>query len=305
MAEGGYVVHSGMKTIQKICKPFITFPRLLPHDMSKRQRTPDTTAPVVDFASYDERREAAAAAAKYQKTGVHASDGLNLKKGVTPLTNNVGVLGGFGGGAGFADAMNKLLGSATKASSSSSSSSSSSKSNSKSTSISKSNQSSVIMSKRKTPNMRQIEEDRNETRTEKKSRQERAAMDQIKRSQPTIEAYRYEKELKKIATRGVVALFNAVSEAQKPAEDDNSGVVAKDMDKSDFLDMLQKKSSPGTGGSTSSSTGAAENTTPSYLRDDYMTGASMKHWDQEDEEESDEAASAASANEDSDSGDSD
>ena len=275
----------------------------------KRQRTPDTTAPVVDFASYDERREAAAAAAKYQKTGVHASDGLNLKKGVTPLTNNVGVLGGFGGGAGFADAMNKLLGSATK-SSSSSSSSSSSKSKSKSTS--KSHQSSVIMSKRKTPNMRQIEEDRNETRTEKRSRQERAAMDQIKRSQPTIEAYRYEKELKKIATRGVVALFNAVSEAQKPAEDDNSGVVAKDMDKSEFLDMLQKKSSPGTGGSTSSggggggSTGTAENTTPSYLRDDYMTGASMKHWDQEDdEEESDEAASAASANEDSDSGDSD
>ena len=136
-------------------------------------------------------------------------------------------------------------------------------------------------------------------------------MDQIKRSQPTIEAYRYEKELKKIATRGVVALFNAVSEAQKPAEDDNSGVVAKDMDKSEFLDMLQKKSSPGTGGSTSGggggggSTGTAENTTPSYLRDDYMTGASMKHWDQEDEEESDEAASAASANEDSDSGDSD
>ena len=116
-------------------------------------------------------------------------------------------------------------------------------------------------------------------------------MDQIKRDRPTMAAYRYEKELKKIATRGVVALFNAVSEAQKPAEDETA-IVAKDMDKSDFLTMLQKKTTP-TAASSSSSSGSgssnapAESSTPSYLRDDYMTGASMKHWDQEDDEESD------------------
>jgi hypothetical protein len=261
--------------------------------MPKRQRTKSSDAgDVVDFASYDEQREARAAELKYQKTGIHPTDGLNMKKGVTPVTNNVGALHGFGGGAGFADAMNKLLGPASKATSSFSSSTSSSTSSSKS--------SPIIMSKRKTPNMRQIEEERDETRLEKRSRQERAALDQIKRSRPSVKSYNYEKELKKIATRGVVALFNAVSEAQKPAEDENVK-VAKDMDKSDFLDMLQEKTKAGSAAKATAEATGTEDATPSYLRDDFMTGASMKHWDQEDEEESDNGEMGGDGPEESDS----
>jgi len=150
------------------------------------------------------------------------------------------------------------------------------------------------MSKRKTPNMRHLEEERVETNAEKKSRQERAELDQLKRDRPSLQTHMYEKELRKIATKGVVALFNAVSEAQQPAEDETTK-VAKDMDKSEFLNMLKTKtgSKNSTNNSSSSSSSSSgdpdpEDVAPSYLRDDYMGGASMKHWDQEDDEEEDD-----------------
>ena len=116
-------------------------------------------------------------------------------------------------------------------------------------------------------------------------------LDQLKRDRPSVDTYRYEKELKKIATRGVVALFNAVSEAQKPAEDETAK-LAKDMDKSEFLSMLKnktdgdKQNSNNTTGN--SKAGASVSAAPSYLRDDFLKGASMKHWDQEDDEEDDD-----------------
>ena len=148
------------------------------------------------------------------------------------------------------------------------------------------------MSKRKTPNMRHLEEERVETNAEKKSRQERAELDQLKRDRPSLQTHMYEKELRKIATKGVVALFNAVSEAQQPAEDETTK-VAKDMDKSEFLNMLKTKTASKNSTNNSSSSSSSgdpdpEDVAPSYLRDDYMGGASMKHWDQEDDEEEDD-----------------
>lgn len=273
--------------------------RKKPNTMPKRQRTPSTTeTTTVDFATYDEKRDEHLREQKYLKTGVAPDAGLNLKKGVTPKENNVGILGGYGGGAGFADAMSKLLGSASKPKDKKSTSKSSKSSKSKSSkSSSSSSQAAPILSKRKTPNMRKLEQDRNEVRTEKKSRQERSIMDQMKRDRPTLETYRYEKELKKIATRGVVALFNAVSEAQKPNEKE-SARIAKDMDKSEFLNMLKKKTISNDNSkdprqnkdqdTTTATEVNPENVVPSYLKDDFMGKASMKHWDQSDEESEDD-----------------
>ena len=106
----------------------------------------------------------------------------------------------------------------------------------------------------------------------------------------------------------MVALFNAVAEAQRLQEEvaskssDMSGLKndsGESMNKSDFLDMLSKQSGgkaakkkkAGDASSSSSSalTGTSglskeEETTPAYLREDFMKGASIKHWDQEDSE---------------------
>ena len=103
--------------------------------------------------------------------------------------------------------------------------------------------------------------------------------------------------MKKIATRGVVALFNAVSEAQKPNEKE-SARIAKDMDKSEFLNMLKKKTISNDNSkdprqnkdqtTTTATEVNPENVVPSYLKDDFMGKASMKHWDQSDEESEDD-----------------
>ena len=80
----------------------------------------------MDFASYDERAKAAADKEQGGKKskgrfGSAALNSMNAyaggsraqsgkKTGVAPKTSSQGALGGFGGGAGFADAMSKLLG---------------------------------------------------------------------------------------------------------------------------------------------------------------------------------------------------
>jgi hypothetical protein len=172
------------------------------------------------------------------------------------------------------------------------------------------------MSKRKTPNMRKLEQARVEEVREKTARKVKQGKDEIGHVRPTLATYRYEKNLKKIATRGVVALFNAVAEAQRLQEEvvSKSSAIGtlknangESMDKSEFLDMLSKQAG-GKGGkgkaeaaaamaaaaasSSSSSSGAASgkaaDAAPAYLRDDFMKGASIKHWDQEDSEADDD-----------------
>lgn len=264
---------------------------------------------VVDFESYDEEAKAATAAAgslrkkskrKDGRFGSAALNSMNIyegraggkKVGVAPKTSSVGELGGFGGGAGFADAMSKLLGGAIGGKADRTSAPLQISSNP------------VIMSKRKTPNMRKLEQARDEEIRERSARRTKQSKDEIAHVRPSVKTYRYEKNLKKIATKGVVALFNAVAEAQRLQEE----VVAKNsatsnlknakgenMNKSEFLDMLSKqtgadsnkeKASYGDATSSAGST-AGSDARPSYLRDDFMKGASIKHWDQEDSEADD------------------
>ena len=132
-----------------------------------------------------------------------------------------------------------------------------------------------------------------------------------------------ETSLRKIATRGVVQLFNAVRTAQKddPEEEAGgrkakrqrraapgegaagSGGAAADLSKDSFLDILRR----GTGPSSRASGASAGRTAPSgegaaaagasFLRDDFMLGRNRaKDWEREadeEEEEEDEGARGA------------
>ncbi|EOD10477.1 hypothetical protein EMIHUDRAFT_452681 [Emiliania huxleyi CCMP1516] len=97
-----------------------------------------------------------------------------------------------------------------------------------------------------------------------------------------------ERQLKKIATRGVVQLFNAVRAAQKEAPEaaptkakrkrrDPGAATAPpaaaplDLSRDSFLDILRR----GTGGAKA----GAPSSSAAFLRDDFMLGESKsKHW---------------------------
>lgn len=103
-----------------------------------------------------------------------------------------------------------------------------------------------------------------------------------------------ERILSKIATRGVVQLFNAVSGQQNkictelekagPLERKREDVMKK-MDKRAFLDVLMRKKSQQVDGVVKEE---KSNATWSVLRDDFMMGAKLKDWNKEKEEDDDE-----------------
>ncbi|XP_044263911.1 RRP15-like protein [Tribolium madens] len=114
------------------------------------------------------------------------------------------------------------------------------------------------------------------------------------RVKPNILEKDRERTLSKIATRGVVQLFNAVRTQQKDISKklDEAGPlevrkekVLKSIDKRAFLDVLMGEKSQVVSDKADNSIQKSEESTWSVLRDDFMMGAKMKDWDKELEEE--------------------
>ena len=103
-----------------------------------------------------------------------------------------------------------------------------------------------------------------------------------------------ERTLAKIATRGVVQLFNAVKTQQKdiskkleeagPLEVRKEKVL-KNIDKRAFLDVLMGGKSHTEDTDKEKESVKGGDSTWSVLRDDFMMGAKLKDWDREPEEE--------------------
>nr|XP_057909203.1 RRP15-like protein [Doryrhamphus excisus] len=107
-----------------------------------------------------------------------------------------------------------------------------------------------------------------------------------------------EKDLQRIATRGVVQLFNAVRCHQKNVDDKvkneaggserKKAKILSSISKKDFIDVLRK-----TEGGSSITVKEEKDAAPeveekpawSVLRDDYMMGATMKDWDKHSDKE--------------------
>jgi len=144
-----------------------------------------------------------------------------------------------------------------------------------------------------------------ENEAEFKSDFEQSRDKQVKRKQweemchakPNILERETERKLQRIATRGVVQLFNAVRKQQKTVEDKlkeaGSSVrrqdnVLKSVSKGTFLDMLKGKNSGDTNISTDIKVESGDGSSWRVLRDDFMMGAKMKDWDQESDQETED-----------------
>ncbi|XP_070690696.1 RRP15-like protein [Pempheris klunzingeri] len=144
------------------------------------------------------------------------------------------------------------------------------------------------------------EKERQEYLERKKKVDKKRIWEMMCREKPDIVKDREtERALQRIATRGVVQLFNAVRKHQKAINDKVKEVggserkrakVLSSVSKKDFIDVLRTEGGSGVPGNTEKDTDAAAEEKPSWsvLRDNFMMGATMKDWDKEsDGEEAD------------------
>ncbi|XP_048504993.1 RRP15-like protein [Athalia rosae] len=151
----------------------------------------------------------------------------------------------------------------------------------------------------------------NESKTEKEaehSRRKRREVDLGIRIKPSVLDRERERTLQKIATKGVVQLFNAVRQQQKDIDkrlqeagplERKREMVLKNIDKRVFLDVLMggTRSIPVDGPVKSEEQennalrkGEENEKTWDVLRDDFMMGAKLKDWDKNVEEDEDSSA---------------
>ncbi|KAI8808126.1 Rrp15p-domain-containing protein [Cladochytrium replicatum] len=145
-----------------------------------------------------------------------------------------------------------------------------------------------ILSKRKSI-ARQIENAALENKARKALADEKKERQDKDRVIPDVTTIDYEKRLRKIATRGVVQLFNAIRIAQKSAEEvkatTSSTETIKEVTKGTFLTMLKgPKPAAGVSISTKANTNQSGSGSSSggvrWLSSDYMTAPAQKHWDE-------------------------
>merc|ERR1711874_448666 len=131
-------------------------------------------------------------------------------------------------------------------------------------------------------------------------RAKKKELDSIGRRMPDVKNRSTEKMLSKIATRGVVQLFNAVKDHQKSVKTQLTEAgksfskrekVYKNIDKDKFLDVLAGKTSnhaePPAKKPKQEIVKKEEEDEDGWniLRDDFMMGAKMRDWDKESDEE--------------------
>ncbi|KAI1885537.1 hypothetical protein AGOR_G00204800, partial [Albula goreensis] len=140
---------------------------------------------------------------------------------------------------------------------------------------------------------------RKEQLEKKKQLDKKRAWEMMCREKPDVVKDREtERNLQRVATRGVVQLFNAVRKHQKNMEEKVKEVGGSErkrakllstVSKKDFIDVLRGKESTEEKGAKADrkTAGAAAEETPAWsvLKEDFMMGASMKDWDKESEEE--------------------
>ena len=176
-----------------------------------------------------------------------------------------------------------------------------------------------VLAKRKTTIMKEMEDAKEDRERLKRLRTQRKAERERQLEVPDASSADYERQLRKLATRGVVALFNAISTAKREEAEAKSAEAAKNADEGKEISRLDVKrmtqanfrellkgeeaaaASKSTGSrapgaavgdaggkaslaaSASSSTAAAKDKSWSALRDDYLLESSMKlkDWDKD------------------------
>jgi len=136
------------------------------------------------------------------------------------------------------------------------------------------------------------DETKNDFEKNREKHLKRRQWEEMCHAKPHVLERDFERKFQRIATRGVVQLFNAVRKQQKTVEDKlkeaGSSVrrqdnVLKSVSKGNFLDMLKGSSTNDNANTDVPQTETADKAGSSWrvLRDDFMMGAKMKDWDQE------------------------
>ncbi|KAI9909128.1 hypothetical protein PsorP6_015173 [Peronosclerospora sorghi] len=131
-----------------------------------------------------------------------------------------------------------------------------------------------ILAKRTTARMREIQSDKKESKTARVSAADKRARELKNMAVPDHTTAAQDRQLRIIATKGVVALFNAIHkhQHQNGKKDDKNDKKVKEMSKDHFLGLLkasqQKVTDKG-----------ATNTSWAVVQDNYMMSAKLKDWD--------------------------
>ncbi|TKS81567.1 RRP15-like protein [Collichthys lucidus] len=140
------------------------------------------------------------------------------------------------------------------------------------------------------------EKERQEQLERKKQVDKKRAWEMMCREKPDIVKDREtERALQRIATRGVVQLFNAVRKHQKTVDDKVKEVggserkkakLLSSVSKKDFINVLRRADGKQERKTEKDAAPAAEEKPAwSVLRDDFMMGATMKDWDKDSDKE--------------------
>ncbi|XP_070822650.1 RRP15-like protein [Chaetodon trifascialis] len=141
------------------------------------------------------------------------------------------------------------------------------------------------------------DKEKQEQLEKKKQVDKKRAWEMMCREKPDIvKDHETERALQRIATRGVVQLFNAVRNHQKTIDDKVKEVGGSErkkakflscVSKKDFINLLRKTEGGKVTSKTENDAAAAAEEKPAWsvLRDDFMMGATMKDWDKDSDRE--------------------
>ncbi|XP_015923554.1 RRP15-like protein [Parasteatoda tepidariorum] len=119
------------------------------------------------------------------------------------------------------------------------------------------------------------------------NQKKKAEWEAMCRVKPDVTKKEKEKEFIKIATRGVVHLFNAVGDHQKTVKNNKKSARKNEkinVVKGTFMDILKQHSKQDKKAESEVEKAKKEETW-SILKDDFMMGAEMKDWDKESDDE--------------------
>eukprot|EP00163_Fabomonas_tropica_P033105 TRINITY_DN8559_c0_g1_i2.p1 TRINITY_DN8559_c0_g1~~TRINITY_DN8559_c0_g1_i2.p1 ORF type:complete len:217 (-),score=70.58 TRINITY_DN8559_c0_g1_i2:11-661(-) len=147
---------------------------------------------------------------------------------------------------------------------------------------------------------KEIEAEKKEKDATRELRRKRKLLADKDHVKPITVTNSNERRLLKIATRGVVQLFNAISqERQRLDQVDHASSKATDIKKvsqqtkSDFLEMVKKYGSSKAMPTPDGKADKSNKDAPDWTKDDYMLGAKMKDWDKDDSDASDSSSSGS------------
>ncbi|RQM26697.1 hypothetical protein B5M09_001502 [Aphanomyces astaci] len=133
------------------------------------------------------------------------------------------------------------------------------------------------------PQMREISKDKSTTNASKLSAKEKRAREEKDMVIPSHLTMAQDKALRGIATKGVVALFNAIAKHQHGQQQQDGSKQIKSLSKDSFLGLLKQQGKHKEAAQPEDGSEGEDKSNWSVVQDDYMMGAKLKDFDKDDD----------------------